>query len=95
MFGRIVLVLLLVFIASTCGMMAIVFGSKQTPESLEKINKDQEDPTTLPGCLTLVCILSFGALVLLGLMWFVYGFLGANPKDTPSLPWTVSRSRQA
>ena len=91
MFGRIVLVLLLVFIASTCGIMAIAFGSKQTPESLEKINKDQEDPTTLPGCLTLVCILSFGALVLLGLMWFVYGFLGAEPKGAASLPWAVPR----
>ena len=81
MFGRIVLVLLLVFIASMCGMMAIAFGSKQTPESLEKINKDQEDPTTLSGCLTIVSILSFGALLLLGIIWFVYGFLGAaeNP----------------
>ena len=92
-FGRIVLVLLLVFIASTCGIMAIAFGSRQTPEALEKINRDQGDPTTLPGCLTVVSILSFGALLLLGIMWFVYGFLGANPKDTPSLPWMVSRSR--
>ena len=74
--------------------MAIAFGSKQTPESMEKINKDQEDPTTLPGCMTLVCILSFGALLLLCIMWFVYGFLGADPKDMPSLPWAVSRSRQ-
>ena len=39
--------------------------------------------------LTIISILSFGALMLLGLMGFVYGFLGADPHGASFLPWVA------
>lgn len=89
MLGRIILVLVLVFVASLCGIIALAFDPSQKDKTLDEIARQQEDLTTLPGCLTIISILSFGALMLLGLMWFVYGFLGADPHGASSLPWVA------
>ena len=40
---------------------------------------------------SVVLVLTFGAILLLGLMGFVYGFLGAEPMAMPQLPWVLQR----
>ena len=86
MLGKIVLTLVMLLIASFVGLLACVCDSTDSPKSGDEISVPMEDPTTLPGCLSIIFFLTFGALLFLVLMWFVYGFLGADPKDT-RLPW--------
>ena len=91
MLGKIVLTLVMLLIASFVGLLACAFDSTDSPKSGDEISVSVEDPTTLSGCLSMIFFLAFGALLLLGLMWFVYGFLGAEPSATSQLPWALKR----
>ena len=85
--GRIVLILVLLFVALLCVLVALSVDPKQSKRTADEIADDMGDPTKPIGCVSILLTVVFGALVLLGLMWFVYGYLGAKPSDTPSLPW--------
>ena len=91
MFGRIVTALILLFVAAVLGLFACACDPANESKSDKEISEMMDDPTTLPGCLSVVLFLTFGAILLLGLMWFVYGFLGAEPSATPQLPWVLQR----
>ena len=90
--GRIVLILVLLFVALLCVLVALSMDSSQATRTVDEIADDMDDPTKPIGCVSILMTVVFGALVLLGLMWFVYGYLGAKPSDAPSLPWMVKDS---
>ena len=91
--GRIVLILVLLFVALFCVLVALSKDPSQAKRTVDEIADDMDDPTKPIGCVSMLMTVVFGALVLLGLMWFVYGYLGAKPSDTPSLPWVGRASR--
>ena len=91
--GRIVLILVLLFVALLCVLVALSVDSKQSKRTADGIADDMGDPTKPIGCVSILLTVVFGALVLLGLMWFVYGYLGAKPSDGPSLPWMMRAPR--
>ena len=84
---RIVLILVLLFVALLCVLVVLSMDPSQAKRTVDEIADDMGDPTKPIGCVSILLTVVFGALVLLGLMWFVYGYLGAKPSDTPSLPW--------
>ena len=90
--GRIVLILVLLIVALLCVLVALSVDPKQSTRTVDEIADDMGDPTKPIGCVSILITVVFGALVLLGLMWFVYGCLGAKPADMPSLPWMVRAS---
>ena len=87
--GRVVLILVLLFVALLCVLVALSVDPKQSKRTADEIADDMGDPTKPIGCVSILLTVVFGALVLLGLMWFVYGCLGAKPSDTSSLPWMM------
>ena len=87
--GRIVLILVLLFVALLCALVALSVDPRQSKRTVDEIADDMGDPTKPIGCVSILLTVVFGALVLLGLMWFVYGYLGAKPSDTSSLPWMM------
>ena len=91
MFGRIVIALILLFVATVLGLFACALDPANELKSDKEVLEMMDNPLTLPGCLSVVLVLTFGAILLLGLMWFVYGFLGAEPSATPLLPWVLQR----
>ena len=91
MFGRIVIALILLFVATVLGHFACAHDPANESKSDEEISEMMDDPTSLPGCLSVVLVLTFGAILLLGLMGFVYGILGAEPMAMPQLPWVLQR----
>lgn len=90
--GRIVLILVLLFVALLCVLVVLSMDPSQAKGTVDEIADDMDDPTKPIGCVSILLTVVFGALVLLGLMWFVYGYLGAKPSDAPSLPWMVKDS---
>lgn len=90
--GRIVLILVLLFVALLCVLVVLSMDPSQAKRTVDEIADDMDDPTKPIGCVSILLTVVFGALVLLGLMWFVYGCLGAKPSDAPSLPWMVKDS---
>lgn len=90
--GRIVLILVLLFVALLCVLVVLSMDPSQAKRTVDEIADDMDDPTKPIGCVSILLTVVFGALVLLGLMWFVYGYLGAKPSDAPSLPWMVKDS---
>ena len=91
--GRIVLILVLFFVALLCVLVGLSMNPRQAGKTVDEVADDMDDPTKPIGCVSILMTVVFGALVLLGLMWFVYGCLGAKPSDTPSLPWMMRASK--
>ena len=85
--GRVVLILVLLFIALLCVLVGLSMNPSQAGKSVDEVADDMGDSTKPIGCVSILLTVVFGALLLLGLMWFVYGYLGAKPSDTSSLPW--------
>lgn len=87
MFGRIVLALILLLVALFAGLLACAYDPGYSSKSDKEFEELMQDQTSLPGCLLAGFIITFGALLLLGLMWVVFGWLGADPDGMTLLPW--------
>ena len=87
MFGRIVLALILLLVALFAGLLACAYDPGYSSKSDKEFEELVQDQTSLPGCLLAWFILTFGALLFLGLIWVVFGRLGADPDEMMLLPW--------